>query len=487
MATVEFTEALASEYRSLFAQARIRPEQAAIVDSVVNRIFKPENLTRYQQVEASTHVPAHVVGIIHNLEASSNFAKHLHNGDPLTSRTTHVPAGRPPASVGNPPFTWPVSAMDALQMHNLHQWTDWTVAGIAYVLERYNGWGYRLHHPQVKSPYLWSFSTIYSAGKYIADGTWSDTAVSRQCGGMAALKRMIEMGRVAVVAPPAEPDEGGVAITPFPDTDPDPLTLPVPPPYPGLLKLGSLGAAVTALQHRLFDLGVREVGMIDGDFGERTESAVKLFQARGVDETGEPLEIDGVVGRKTWRALFGRAMGPEAPERPAGGPAAPILQRALDVAASQVGVREHPRGSNRGPEVDQYLDSVSTDLRGQPWCMAFIYWCFGQAATELGVPNPAPRTASVHRSWEMAQRPGVTVVKHDQAVRDPTLVRPGMIFHIDTGGRTGHAGFVVDVVGGKLVTIEGNTNDDGSREGIGVFNRTSRRISSISLGFVAFA
>ena len=62
-----------------------------------------------------------------------------------------------------------------------------------------------------------------------------------------------------------------------------------------------------------------------------------------------------------------------------------------------------------------------------------------------------------------------------------------MIFHIDTGGRTGHAGFVVDVVGGKLVTIEGNTNDDGSREGIGVFNRTSRRISSISLGFVAFA
>jgi hypothetical protein len=37
-----------------------------------------------------------------------------------------------------------------------------------------------------------------------------------------------------------------------------------------------------------------------------------------------------------------------------------------------------------------------------------------------------------------------------------------------------------------LVTIEGNTNDNGSREGIGVFRREQRKISSINKGFVDF-
>ena len=40
------------------------------------------------------------------------FDQHLHNGDPLSGRTTHVPPGRPrPAS---PPFTWEQSAHDAI-------------------------------------------------------------------------------------------------------------------------------------------------------------------------------------------------------------------------------------------------------------------------------------------------------------------------------------------------------------------------------------
>jgi len=61
-----------------------------------------------------------------------------------------------------------------------------------------------------------------------------------------------------------------------------------------------------------------------------------------------------------------------------------------------------------------------------------------------------------------------------------------MVFYIDTGGGTGHTGFVAAVIGGKLTTIEGNTNDGGSREGIGVFTRTQRRIDSINVGFIAF-
>ena len=41
--------------------------------------------------------------------------------------------------------------------------------------------------------------------------------------------------------------------------------------------------------------------------------------------------------------------------------------------------------------------------------------------------------------------------------------------------------------GGKLVTIEGNTNDGGSREGIGVFRRDKRKIGDINVGFLDYS
>ena len=47
--------------------------------------------------------------------------------------------------------------------------------------------------------------------------------------------------------------------------------------------------------------------------------------------------------------------------------------------------------------------------------------------------------------------------------RMPRAFRLGMIFTMDFGGGAGHTGLVESVDGGRLVTIEGNTNDDGSR------------------------
>lgn len=483
MPTIEFTDELADEYNRLFAQATIRPEHDFEVNAVAAKVFNSQHLGQYQQVEAATGVPAHVVGIIHSLEASFDFTAHLHNGDPLAARTVHVPAGRPQA--GEPPFSWIESAIDALTMHRLGEWTDWSVAGIAFVLERYNGFGYRLHHPQVKSPYLWSFTTIYSSGRYIADGLFSDAQVSRQCGGMAVLKRLIESGKITLTAPAAPADGGGVAVTPFLPGGSEPPPAAAAPPYPGhLIKMNSRGPDVIALQTRLRDLGISPGG-IDGDFGDATKTAVQVFQARTVDPAGNPLEVDGIVGQNTWAALFGVAVPPSPAARPAAGS---LLDEVLQVAAGEVGVREVPLGSNRGPRVDQYLNAVGPGLLGQPWCMAFVYFCFEEAAAARGVANPAPRTAGVKRSWQLAPEvPGARIVSADDAADDPSLVVPGMVFYIDTGGATGHAGFVADVVGATLVTVEGNTNDGGGREGIGVFHRTRRKIRDISLGFVAFA
>ena len=61
------------------------------------------------------------------------------------------------------------------------------------------------------------------------------------------------------------------------------------------LKKGSKGDDVIALQHLLNVEGYKLT--IDGDFGAKTETAVKMYQkAHG-------LEDDGIVGAKTWAAL----------------------------------------------------------------------------------------------------------------------------------------------------------------------------------------
>jgi len=68
------------------------------------------------------------------------------------------------------------------------------------------------------------------------------------------------------------------------------------------------GADVRAVQARLIahdpDLA-RLVGPADGLFGPATERAVRAFQARQGDRFG--LAVDGVVGPRTWVALFAEA------------------------------------------------------------------------------------------------------------------------------------------------------------------------------------
>jgi lysozyme family protein len=210
MPTVTLTPALRTEYGQLFESCVIRGSRLAEVDATADRLVA--NRKRYTSVSASSGVPWPVVAVIHNMEASLKFTQHLHNGDPLTARTIQVPKGRP--TTGQPPFTWEASAADALAMHALDADTDWSIAGILFVLEGYNGWGYRRFHPHVLSPYLWAASEHYTSGKYVADGTFSETAVSRQSGAAVLLRRLAERGTIAFEDQP-QPDEDEPLIVSF--------------------------------------------------------------------------------------------------------------------------------------------------------------------------------------------------------------------------------------------------------------------------------
>lgn len=149
-----------------------------------------------------------------------------------------------------------------------------------------------------------------------------------------------------------------------------------------------------------------------------------------------------------------------------------LSSEALFVATTQIDIREEP--NNKGPEVKRYLKSVGL-AEGSAWCMAFVYWCVDIAAKRLNLTNPLVKTAGVLYQWN-----------HNQTCRlipnRSSGIQPGDIFIMDFGGGTGHTGFVEKVEGSIVHTIEGNTNDEGSREGYEVARR-QRTITAMK-GFI---
>lgn len=100
----------------------------------------------------------------------------------------------------------------------------------------------------------------------------------------------------------------------------------------GSLRRGTRGAAVVELQNALKAQGF-DPGPADGDFGPKTEAAVKAFQA------AKGLEVDGVAGPKT-RAALAQPQAPApappapvAPAPPAPAPAAPAAGGSYTTAA----------------------------------------------------------------------------------------------------------------------------------------------------------
>lgn len=133
-------------------------------------------------------------------------------------------------------------------------------------------------------------------------------------------------------------------------------------------------------------------------------------------------------------------------------------QKLVALALAEVGVRESS-GNNDGTAVEAYLSAVKLK-KGQPWFAAFVSWIFDRAG------YPAPRTG-----WSPAM--------FNSRVNTREAL-PGNVFGIwfQSLGRIAHVGMVEKLEGDWLLTIEGNTNIAGSREGDGVY-RKRRHVKTI--------
>lgn len=142
----------------------------------------------------------------------------------------------------------------------------------------------------------------------------------------------------------------------------------------------------------------------------------------------------------------------------------------IEVAISQLGVEETPRGSNWGAEVQKYLNSVGINFPAS-WCMAFVYWCYKKSLEGTGQIPTLYRSGGVLAVW-------------NHTAKEKKFITPqaGDIFIMDYGKGLGHTGFVERVEGDEIHTIEGNTNDTGSREGYEVCRRI-RKIAKCK-GFI---
>lgn len=169
-----------------------------------------------------------------------------------------------------------------------------------------------------------------------------------------------------------------------------------------------------------------------------------------------------------------------------------LIIPALRFAQSQIGTMESPLGSNRGPMVDQYHRAVGlSPAGGNAWCASFVYWCFQQAAEQARAVNPAIKSAHCLTIWRTANN--LITPKQVTAVRakaNYALIKPGMIFIMEINKNTGagHTGFIesVNYRTGVMTTVEGNSNENGSREGLGVFRLNRRRVEHINIGFIEY-
>lgn len=246
-------------------------------------------------------------------------------------------------------------------------------------------------------------------------------------------------------------------------------------------------AAVIRLQEWLVVRGYRiwrrdeTAPGIDGDFGAGTMDGVIAFARDN--------SIPTVVDERFWERLVSPILA-----------AFSFKPRARDLGAAIVEVAEahllqQPREArdakgrgldNSGPWPRAYCGGLQVQ-----WCQGAASTLYRQAAAALGATLPFALEGQMSGGGSIAPLwvPDIA----DSARRagrfrrgaDAVQIQPGAMFFVKSAGSVPwvHVGIVVMHTGDRIETIEGNTNDDGSSNGLKLCRR-SRAKASCDYGIV---
>jgi hypothetical protein len=221
---------------------------------------------------------------------------------------------------------------------------------------------------------------------------------------------------------------------------------------------GQRGPAVRRVQEWLTFHGCGVA--IDADFGGVTKRAVQKFQG----QVGFP--ASGIVDRQTFTRLVQpmRSVLSLTPTRTNS-----LEQVVIDSA--RLHLAQHPieiGGQNRGPWVRLYMEGrEGTDWA---WCAGFVTFVVRQAVELMNRQMPIAGSFSCDSLASQARSAGLFVSEGEAT---PGVMDPGTIFLVKrTPTDWTHTGFVTHLERTAFDTIEGNTNDDGHREGFEVCARS---------------
>ncbi|WJN63042.1 endolysin [Streptomyces phage phiScoe3] len=145
------------------------------------------------------------------------------------------------------------------------------------------------------------------------------------------------------------------------------------------------------------------------------------------------------------------------------------VQKILSLAEGEVGYHEG-RSNGHWNNKEKYAAEVPglawADY--QAWCATFVSWL----ALKADLADQYPRTASCEAGVAWFKKRG----------RFSEYPAIGAQVFYGPGGGT-HTGIVVSFDGSTITTIEGNTNDNGSAEGDGVYRKVRQRKSDFVYGY----
>ncbi len=394
------------QYEQLFRDCQI--VDAGKQQEVDNAIAAMQaHQARYAALADRVGVPWYFVAVVHQREGSGNFSQSVRDGHRL-------PAG----------LSWEDDALAVMQ-EQCGGWHNWSLPGLLYRLEAYNGFGYRRY--QINSPYLWSFATCYTKGKFVEDGRFDPDQVDKQPGTAVILRRMVERGLITITGTAVSPAASTPEAPAAPAVHPSGRTYVVQPGD----TLSAIAAAYDLSWQELWEANQAKIpnpdlirpgdellipGATPSGEPEKTPPEASPRTTVYTVKTGDTLpqiaqdhglslarllELNPNLIRAGLQLLVPApvtAKPAPATAGPTPKPAGEAVPRWLEIARQEVGIHESSAPGQDNPRILEYLESTTYDggLSDEvPWCSAFVNWCI----TKAGLKGTNSAAASSWLTW----------------------------------------------------------------------------------------